>query len=445
MLILKQTERRKKDVGVSSMLVLHSSQHGMCDQHENILYRGELLLSENELLTLNSFLESSEFSFTYSRVSKSLDVGKRRSVNTPPVSAIPQVHVYVPKRRRTDSINAKSLRGWRMLCYQMIDSILMEPDVGHWLSQTKLPENVAGFESNHLPSSLSEIRDALHDFASLHSHLDFSSLVTNFISSVLAVAPLNHPLYAVSWKLRRLFTEKMRRVSHLIENRELYTKELPVVQALVDELDEGTDSETQETTSASLGSQVFRQGSATKQDQNTVALLARLSALESKVTKLTGKKPVLSQSLTSSIPLSSDEIAQVEEMIGSLSDTQLEKLIEEKLQNTKAIRYEKDPDTGDDTAVIDIGVLPAKEQRLVRKWVVGKLGQSQKKVREQGKMDKAKELEDHVEKMLEKRKRNEDTEKEEAVRLKSLQRRDDEMRKYLGMIDEDLESGSDLD
>jgi len=307
---------------------------------------------------------------------------------------------------------------------------------------------VQGFPENRLPSGLEDIKEALHDLKAIHSHLDFSASMSNFITSILASAPLNHPLYAVSWKLRRIFTDKMRLVSLSIDNHELFTKEIPNVDKLVGELDEGSDMELTENI-VPYRAQTAKHAqpvSQAKPDHNTNQLLARLSALESQITQLTGKKVGTVQVGQPSVsPLSANEISQVEEMIGSLPDNLLEKLIEEKLRGTKAIRYEKDSETGDDLAVIDIAVLAGKDQRTVRKWVIAKLGMTQKKVREQGKIEKAKEIEDHVEKLLEKRKKTEEMEKEEMLKLRNLQRREEEMKKYLGMIEEDIDSGSDLD
>jgi hypothetical protein len=194
---------------------------------------------------------------------------------------------------------------------------------------------------------------------------------------------------------------------------------------------------------------------ANKEQSEQTILLERIAALEREVERVSrgGVEK----------PMTTDEIAKLEADIAQLPNTDIKKLVDEKLKGQPGLSYDG---VGEErTAVIEIPKMPAKLQRNLRRFVSMRLNElrgqpSTEKLRRIAKQDtKAKQTEQMVERMLAERRAREEAAKrtreveqetdridrEELARLRELRERDENARRIMELMAMDAQSDDELD
>ena len=449
------------------MISLDRQTHGTRDSHGCQLFRGELLLSDLEISSINSELVRQGVSFKFELVKtppcspQPSPAMLQRTSSKRPLPSVPSSlpSTRLPQKRARLDIpqNSKpvALEGWRSTLLAVCDKLLADDDmaveregIAYWFAKDEPPEVIDGVSS--YPIGIESIRTKIND-GTFTSHFQFQQDLSALTDFVFQTFSLQSTPFMVATKLRRKASELMAVAVRSIRNEEYYTIPMPTPGIVDDSDDDISTPSTPKKLSKPVPVPVKKKTAELPPTEQQL-LLQRIAALEKSI-EVMGKNPAV-YGEGGFRAMTPEEISKLEQDISKLSDKDLKKLIDEKLKGQPGLSY--DGVGADRTAVIELNKMPAKLQRNLRRFVTMKLNEmknqpSMEKLKKLAKQDNlARQNEEMVEKILAERKKlrekqrpeqqpqTEDEEdkmdKLELARLRDLKERDDDARRILELI-----------
>ena len=414
------------------MLALDTATHGTADAHGCPLFRGELLLSDSELVTINQLLSERGTSLRVEVVRTpplspqlAQGSGKTKRPNSssasqlprPSLTSIPSTRMPSQKRLRVEELTPKQvvkqhqLCGWRAVVLDVCQKLQSSEQgsendretIGYWFGRDVPPEVVDGVRE--YPVGLETIKARILD-GTYSSHFKFQQDLSTLTDFVFRSFGLYSTPFLVATKLRRLANELMVTAVRMIRNEEYFTIPMPTAPAESPSDDEAPPLSTPSSPKITKTLPIQRKKSAAEPTAESKALLERLAALEKQVERV-NKNTIYGEGGVKA--MSEDELRRLENDLTQLSDRDLQKIIDEKLKGQPGLSYDG---VGEErTAVIELAKMQPKLQRNLRRIVTMKLNESKghisiEKIRKIQKDDKkAKVNEEAVEKLLEERKK----------------------------------------